>query len=63
MDTDETIAVVMDFGSPNGSAFISSQIVVSEGRICVHLWFKLHRSGGGELPNEFRPGLKFSSQI
>jgi len=38
MDTDKTMVAMMDFGSTNGLALISSQTVVSEGRICVHLW-------------------------
>jgi hypothetical protein len=37
------MVAMMDFGLPNGLALISSPIVISEGRICVHLWFKLPR--------------------
>jgi hypothetical protein len=37
MNPDKTMVAMMDFGSPNGVALISSQIVVSEGGICVHL--------------------------
>jgi hypothetical protein len=35
---------MMDFGSPNSLALISSQIVISGGRICVYLWSKTRRS-------------------
>jgi hypothetical protein len=38
MGTDKTGFAVMDFGLSYGLAFVSSQIVISEGRICVRLW-------------------------